>query len=263
MQISRRPLRSFPNDHAFRLWACLWDIHPCTKGAGDHQTCMKQNCTDQLEARLGRHLRFYKGLTETYLVNPAQGQPALDTHDEVLRLICALKSMPDRPRQEVVRACFNIQAGNSGSSTSDQERALDIAVRVMIMMNSRTHGFSPGILESGGYQSGWVHGHSLAQFIESSFPGTNPQTWDQMQAADDDTISAITAQRLVKRARLSFEPTDDLRKHLELDRKSGTVSIFHHAAFLKEHLKLTKGLPMDMTVSDQLRRLVTNKSTTK
>ena len=77
--------------------------------------------------------------------------------------------------------------------------------------------------------------------------------------SEDDTKSsmdvkaALMARKLKKRAGLRFRPTDDLRSHLQLDRKSGSVDIYHHTAFLKEHLRLTKDAPKDMSVSDSLR----------
>ena len=71
--------------------------------------------------------------------------------------------------------------------------------------------------------------------------------------SSDDIKAALMAKKLKKRAGLSFRPTDDLRDHLQLDRKTGSVEIYHHTAFLKEHLRLTKESPKGMSVSDSLR----------
>jgi hypothetical protein len=68
-----------------------------------------------------------------------------------------------------------------------------------------------------------------------------------------DMRSALTAKKLKKRAGLSFRPTNDLRSHLKLDRRKGVVEIYHYTAFLKEHLRITKGEKGDLTISDSLK----------
>jgi hypothetical protein len=62
------------------------------------------------------------------------------------------------------------------------------------------------------------------------------------------------ARKLKKHAGLSFRPTDDLRIHLKLNQRTGVVEIFHHTAFLKEHLKLTRESPKDISMVDTLKR---------
>ena len=39
---------------------------------------------------------------------------------------------------------------------------------------------------------------------------------------------------------------------MKLDAALSVVDIFHHTAFLKEHLRLTKNKPLNMTVRDSL-----------
>lgn len=68
--------------------------------------------------------------------------------------------------------------------------------------------------------------------------------------------ASLTAKKLKKRAGLKFRPTDDLRSHLKLDRKNGVVEIYHHTAFLKEHLRLTKDRPYNLSVTEFLKMLV-------
>lgn len=68
-----------------------------------------------------------------------------------------------------------------------------------------------------------------------------------------DMKAALNANKLKRHAGLRFRPTDDLRSHLKLDRNAGTVSIYHHTAFLKEHLRLTKDQPCDLAIKDYLK----------
>ncbi len=86
----------------------------------------------------------------------------------------------------------------------------------------------------------------FSEFITSVFPKTDHPSIDQIK-------ENLKATKLKKRARLRFEPTDDLRNHLRLDRKRAVVEIFHHTAFLKEHLRLTKDEPRNISVVDAIK----------
>jgi len=68
-----------------------------------------------------------------------------------------------------------------------------------------------------------------------------------------DIKGALLAKRLKKHARLTFQPTDDLRCHLRLNTKNGVLELYHHAAFLKEHLRLTKDEPENLSLEGSLR----------
>lgn len=60
-------------------------------------------------------------------------------------------------------------------------------------------------------------------------------------------LAAITAKRSKKVARLTLIPTNDLRDHLLLDEKKGTVAIFHYTSVLKEHL-ITQNIPPQLAL---------------
>ena len=100
----------------------------------------------------------------------------------------------------------------------------------------------------------WKNDATFSQFVTSIFPITDhPSLNDGDTTSSTDVKVALMARKLKKRAGLDFRPTDDLRSHLQLDRKSGSVEIYHHTAFLKEQLRLTKDAPKDVSVSDSLR----------
>lgn len=126
----------------------------------------------------------------------------------------------------------------------------------MTMMNSQTTAVSVSTLEYGALRTGWTNEHTLTQLVQAAFPDLDKLTLDDgvSDGAEQLIRSTLTARRLSKRSGLTFEPTDDLRNHLRLDRKLGTVHIFHHVAFLKEHLRLTKGQSKPSTVSEQLKK---------
>jgi hypothetical protein len=76
------------------------------------------------------------------------------------------------------------------------------------------------------------------QFLETALPVSNhPNRGDHNQDPASQRIrESVTARRLVKIARLTFVPTNELRDHLKLDARNGTVQLYHHTAFLKESL---------------------------
>ena len=48
----------------------------------------------------------------------------------------------------------------------------------------------------------------------------------------------MAAKKLTKRAGLKLRPTDDLRSHLKLSHKSGTVDVYHHDIVITEEVRL-------------------------
>jgi hypothetical protein len=103
----------------------------------------------------------------------------------------------------------------------------------MMMVNCSGSRKSSVLLEHGSRQVPWRGDIAFSPFITDCFPKTDHPSMNEIK----ENLRAV---KLKKRARLTFQPTDDLRNHLELDRKAATVDIFHHTAFLKECLRLTK-----------------------
>lgn len=75
-------------------------------------------------------------------------------------------------------------------------------------------------------------------FPKNDYPSPNENDLNSYQ----NIKNSLTARRLKKRAGLQFQATNDLRNHLRLDRKRGIVQVFHHTAFIKEQLRLTRDL---------------------
>ncbi|KAL6716713.1 hypothetical protein ACLMJK_006281 [Lecanora helva] len=68
-----------------------------------------------------------------------------------------------------------------------------------------------------------------------------------------DIKPSLMARKLKKRIGMKVRPTNDLRSHLKIDRRTNTLEVFHHVAFLKEHLRLTKDSPRNLNIEDSLR----------
>lgn len=168
-------------------------------------------------------------------------KPGLASHEDLMKIIGELKSNPEATREQILEKMFPDRPARS-----DQERAFNIAVRVMLMVNCATSRQSSVLLEYGNQQTPWRGDVSFSEFITSVFPKTDHPSIDQIK-------DNLRATKLKKRAGIRFEPTDDLRNHLKLDRKRAVVEIFHHTAFLKEHLRLTRDRPRNMSVADSVK----------
>jgi hypothetical protein len=181
-------------------------------------------------------------VTATYEADLKPGQqPGLRTHEDLIMIIEELKSNPETTREALLKKLFT-----NRPARNDQERAINIAVRVMMMVNCSMSRQSSILLEHGNQHVPWRNDVPFSEFITSIFPKTDHPSIDHIKAN-------LKATKLKKRARLSFEPTNDLRNHLRLDRKRAVVEIFHHTAFLKEQLRLTRDQPRSMSIADSIK----------
>jgi hypothetical protein len=188
---------------------------------------------------LGRFFEFYKDFTASYESDVKNGQrQCLKSHEELFTIIREIKANPEFTRVQLLDRLFPDRPARS-----DQERAVNLATRVMMMVNMSTSRQTSDLLEHGDQHTPWRIDGAFSQFMADAFPKT-----------DHPSISTIKeglrAKKLKKRAGLRFEATDDLRHHLKLDRKGAVVKIFHHTAFLKENLRRTKDQSRDLAISD-------------
>ena len=168
-------------------------------------------------------------------------QHGLSSHEDLFNIIKKLKEKPDVTRGELVEKLFPDRPVRG-----DQERAVDLAVRVMFMINCSSPRQDSVLVEAGVYQSPWRNDVSLSKFIEGLFVKRPHPNIERIE----ENVRAV---KLKKIASLNFEPTDDVRQHLNFDHKKAVVRIFHHAAFLKEQLRLTKGERVDISTSEAIK----------
>lgn len=232
----------------------LWSWPPCEKN-NTSKICACEVCPSQRLKRLARFFDYYKDLTRLYEPDLRPGErAALKSHQDLLNIIQRLKAEPHISRTQFADVLFGNQPGPSLVVASDQEQAIDLAVRVMLMVNCSASYQTPGLLEHGAFQIPWRDSIPFSQFMSDIFPLTDhPSLNDHSTESPCDMKAALSAKKLKKRAGINFHPTDDLRRHLKLDRKNLVVEIYHHTAFLKEHLRLTKDCPKNLSISDYLK----------
>ena len=238
--ISSFPLERFTESQLQQLGQVLWSWELC-QDCHNQNRCELEDCPSRRSKRLARFFEQYKDLTASYEPNVRPNeQPALSTHEDLFEIIKTLKTDRDLARVQLTDKLFANRPG--GRPPIDRlDSAVNLAVRVMAMVNCSAQGQSSGLLEHGAYPILWRSNVTFSQFISSIFPVTDhPGLNDNDPESSMDIKTALTAEKLKKRAGLKFQPTNNFRNHLKLDRKNGVVEIYHHTAFLKEHLRLTK-----------------------
>jgi hypothetical protein len=202
-----------------------------------------------------RFFDYYKDVTASYETELGHGkQGALRSHEDLFEVIRALKANPDLTRAQLIEKLFAAQTPGELIAVVDREHAINLAVRVMLMVNCSAPHQSSSLLEHGGYQVRWHSDVTFSQFVEDIFPMTDhPGLNEDPVGSPLDIRSALTAKKLKKRAKLKFRPTNDLRNHLKLDRSNGIVEIYHHTAFLKEHLRVTRDEARNLSCTESLK----------
>lgn len=255
MYTPRLPLNRTTEGDLLRLGQVFWSWKLCDD-CHNKRGCADSSCPSQRSKRLARFFEYYRDIVASYETESRHGEKgALSSHDDLFRIIKELRDDPVVTREELSHRLFGATS-TSSILKSDQEHAINLAVKTMVMVNCSSQSLSPDFLEHGIFQVPWRSDVAFSQFIVDIFPMTDHPGFSH----DDDTIAfsvdmrtSLTARKLMKRAGLKLKPTEDLRNHLKLDRKAGVVELFHYTAFLKEHLRLTKDQPSNMSVADQLK----------
>ncbi|KAF7933297.1 hypothetical protein BELL_0398g00140 [Botrytis elliptica] len=231
-------LRKVTTAQLQELTKTLWSWQICIDcQAGT--PCTTPNCTWYRSTVLGSYFEFFKSSAYNYKYNLTSGQsPGLACFEDLLEIIKALKAYPEYTKAELLEALFPDRPARA-----DQERALDLAAQVVMMINCSASRQSSVLMEYGTQGARWYYEDCYISFLHDIFPKTAHPSIDEMK-------NKLRATKLKKQAGLRFQATNDLRNHLRLDRKTGVVEIFHQTAFLKEQLRLSKEIPSNMSAND-------------
>ena len=224
-----------------RLGQVLWSWAPCADSLSG-QTCVLETCPCWRSSRLQRYLQFYKGVVSTYVDGAPKSSKALNTHEDIFRAVATLKSHPDASRAEFSQLAFPLKDGEPSPNPADLLNATALVVRVLMMIEPSALYHSSSRLEKGTYRVYWKDDIPFSKYLQDLFPIENHSV---LSYADSDLFldmkSELRATKLKKHLGISFRATHDIRNHLHFDRKENVLEIFHHTAFLKEQLRLTKG----------------------
>jgi hypothetical protein len=187
-------------------------------------------------------MQFYKGVVSTYVDGAPKSSRALKTHEDLFWAIATLKSHPDASKTEFYQLAFPRQDGEPPPDPADLLNATALVVKALLMVESSALHHSSNRLEKGTFRIYWKDDVAFSKYLQDLFPIENHPV---LSYADSDFFlemkSELRATKLKKHLGISFRATHDIRNHLYFDRKENVLEIFHHTAFLKEQLRVTKG----------------------
>ncbi|CEJ91034.1 hypothetical protein VHEMI06775 [[Torrubiella] hemipterigena] len=212
------------------LWS--WPECVCTIG----RSCNQDECTARVK-RLTRYFQFYKGIVQVYIGESFPSTRVFQTHGGLFAAIQMLKHCPYMTRSEFARAIT--RHNTSEKALSD---AIALVVQTLTMVDCSPVYYSSDVLEQGNASwTPWKDEVRFNEYISDLFP-KKPHSILSVPNSDlyNGFTNALRARKLQKHLGIAMRPTRDLRNHLRFDRKNRVLYIFHHAAFLKEQLKLIK-----------------------
>ena len=237
------PLATVTRENLARLCSALWGWSPCRHWVVGEQCPQAPSCSCQRAIKLEPFFDYYRNVTAYYLPDSVgHSYPALKSHDNLIDIITLLKDNVNRHRSELTAEYFapQVKQVDHQPPSSDQNRAFNLAARIISMVQASAENLSDGLLEAGIQPAIWHSDRSFINFIDLVFrkkehPALN--SGGDVAALTTNKLALIAAKRLKKVARLKIIPTNDLSNHLLLDEKHGTVAIFHYTSVLKEHLR--------------------------
>jgi hypothetical protein len=226
----------------YKLFHALWDLDFC-------QSCLVSNFAIRCDSgrcptsttgdRFRPYIGYYKRLCASYEPSALGDEVALQSHDDIRRVLGILRSHPDKTKGEIQKLAFPIIPHDP----TDAENALNLTMSIFAMLNCGSQESSSILLEDGCNRIVWRQGTTLAQYIRLVLPkqeGLSPhrQTYGSFL---DPSCPLATAKELKRQAGTRFRGTDDITNHLRYDPIANVLFIFHHATFLKEQLRLSSG----------------------
>ncbi|KAK6516987.1 hypothetical protein TWF506_006866 [Arthrobotrys conoides] len=236
------------------LYRALWGWKFCD-GCSFAGICTLVTCPGNRLPSLGRYFGHYKELVCSYShdLEHHRRDAVVSSHDEIFELIRIIKKNPNITRGALAKQVFG-SPSNMGIE-SEQEHVIGLAVKALTMVYS-THWLNQNAEHDNGdlVSPSWLKDVPFYAFFEGLFPMIDhPGFGEDASASFWEMKRNITGSKLIRKGGLSFAPTADLSNHLKLNRNTGVIEIFHHTAFLKENLRITRSMEGPMGVEESLR----------
>jgi hypothetical protein len=237
------PLPPAIDDDLQNLCKTLWGWPDCSH-CNIAQPCMvRDTCPWRRFRRLKRFFDFYRSLTGVYVPDFVEGSPALRSHEDVCHVARVLRDNPQSTISQLIQMSFAQRDAANLPPKTDQTRALNLATRVLFMVDIPLG--SSHLPHTVPLLGQWPDSSSVLGYLMSTFKAQSRIEMSTMNVPMcaleggetwDNILSVLSARKLKRIASLQIVPTDNLAEHLGLDKAKGIVKVFHHLAFLKEHL---------------------------
>jgi hypothetical protein len=236
-------LENIDESLVLQLGQVLWYWKLCT-GCLETRTCVADSCPARRVSRLQRYFQFYKAVVSTYADGSSAKDRVFKTHEDLWRAIRVLKSNPDTTRAGFCRLLSTSEKAGLVETTWNQQDLLNastLVVKLLTMIDSSALHRSSDRLETGYSRTHWKDDVPFSKYLEDLFPSENHPV---LSYPDSDMLiemkSELRGTKLKKHLGIAFRPTQDIRNHLRLDRRLNVLEIYHHTAFLKEQMRLTR-----------------------
>lgn len=251
--ISRTHLVNSANcNQILELSRVLWSWEIC-ENCQKQERCTDNKCPGTTIDRLRPYLLYCSSIISPV---PSETSSVIlpPTSDDHFFLIKALREDPTITRKDLREMCES-RSSPGIQSQSEQDDAINGAIKLLIMTDCSPIDHWADRLETGTLRKPWKEGVAFDRFVEDMLPAMESHqalSFPDSPEYDDFKIQ-IKATRLVKNLNISFRGTSDIRNHLLFDRQRREIQIFHFTGFLKEQLRLTKNHARDLPVKDTLR----------
>ncbi|KAI1379961.1 hypothetical protein F4677DRAFT_408127 [Hypoxylon crocopeplum] len=169
---------------------------------------------------------------------------ALQRHADVLECAKSLYKRHASSRDEITSNWFPGRM----STMAEREHISRAIVSVAFMVDCNEKDYYPEVLHGEGQWARWKGNQSFADFLEHSFP--YQRETDAGVTLGEKT--SLKAWKLVKRYGIKIRGTDNLLEHLSYNPRERTLTIFHHVAYLRCHLRRSKDKSLDSGFTQSL-----------
>lgn len=172
-------------------------------------------------------------------------ESTLRTHVDVLTYAKILCENGTLSRDETTKRWFDKQV----ATATEIDHIMRAVVNVTFMINCDERDYYPKGIDCGTRRAKWERNQSFLNFLETSFLPLQ-QSANVGLALGDQT--SLKAWKLARRYGIQIRGTDNLLEHLLYDPRQRTLMIFHHAAYLRSHLRHSKDDSLDMGFAESL-----------
>jgi hypothetical protein len=252
-----RRLQKTTKYERIRLAQALWSW---TDVCGAEQTCRRRFCPCWRLGYLDPYFQYYEQQCNSYedATTESYNQRTLQSHDDICNLIEQVKRVDSSLTKVALLKHLRADKPESEAESepsSDEESAIDLVIRVSTMINTSSGEQESSALEHGFGRLSWRSSLSYHAFLAKLFPVSDHSSQVSNKNSPESIFSQVKAKRMKRELGLKFQPTNDLSRHLKIDYHLNVLEIFHHTAFLKEHLRHTKNTPQPATATLTLEEL--------
>jgi hypothetical protein len=214
----------------------MWNWNLCGTCTGK-PSCIQHTCAWAQADGAEAYWKFHQTMSEAYSPDMLGRRPAINDHQGLLEMVQQIEARRDIPRDALRKEIFeaDLAPGQKPPTTYDQDRALNVAAGLILLMDFGILHDAANLMPDGVPRISWRDGVSVDAFVEEAFPRT-PES-----PGIKGILSELRAKKLIKYAKLRMKATNDIRRHLVLDKKEKVVWVFHQGTALRHLLSSSEG----------------------